>query len=191
VVGGNPTTGQLFERVTLPRPNQMDNDLDLETLLTTPEGVKEAYRQLETRLIDEAQKAQRAAGKKTVTPRMTLSHALGILAPTGHQEACLAMAIGLGWQPKGDKTVAENLFNALHGVALILRAYDIDPRYIKPTEANCGHVAECDTVIDPTTLRHKATHTKMLTWFRKEHATEAEAIGERIKTNMRRKGWKI
>jgi hypothetical protein len=31
----------------------------------------------------------------------------------------------------------------------------------------------------------------MLTWFRETHADEAQAIGERIKVDMRKRGWRI
>jgi hypothetical protein len=101
------------------------------------------------------------------------------------------MAIRLGWQPHENKTAAENLFVALHAVALIFAAYEADPRYIQLTETNCGTVAECATVIDPTSPRHKSMHAKMLAWYRETHADEAQAIGERIKVDMRKRGWRI
>jgi hypothetical protein len=169
--------------------NQMRDDI--ETLLSTPEGVKQAVDQLEARLITEAQAVLRAAGKKTVPLRMTLNHALAILAPSGHEEACLVMAIQLGWEPHANKSAAENLFRASHAVALIWAAYDAHPRYIKITEENCGKVEECATLIDPATPRHKPTHAKILAWFRETHAAEAQAIGERIKVDMRKRGWRI
>jgi hypothetical protein len=161
-----------------------DDDIDI----GSKEGVKRAVDQLKALLIPEAQRLLRAERKKTVPLRMTLSHALAILAPRGHEDACLVMAIGLGWQPHEDKTAAENLFVALHAVALIWAAYDAHPNYIRID--GCG-AAECATVIDPTTPRHKGEHARMLTWFRETHAAEAQAIGERIKVDMRKRGRRI
>jgi hypothetical protein len=168
-----------------------NDDTDIETLLSTQEGVKWVVDQQEARLIAEAQAVLRAEGKKTVPLRMPINQALAILAPRGHEEACLVMAIRLRWEPHKDKTAAENLFTALHGIALIWAAYEAHPNYIKIDEGAYGSIKECATVIDPTTTRHKSTHAKMLTWFRETHAAEVQAISERIKVDMRKRGCRI
>jgi hypothetical protein len=169
----------------------MSDDTDMEALLRTKDGVKQVFDRVEAELLAEARAVLRAERPKAVPLRLTLNHALAILAPRGHENACLMMAIRLGWQPHEDKTAAENLFVALHAVALIWAAYAAHTGYIEITEANCGPVKECDTLIDPTTPRHKGEHARMLTWFRETHAAEAEAIGQQIKVNMRRRGWRI
>jgi hypothetical protein len=161
----------------------------IEALLDGKENSKHVVNCAEAELVTEAKAVLRAAGAK---PRpVTLSHAVAILAPRGHEGAALVMAIQLGWQPHADKTAAENLFTARHAIALIWAAYDAHTGYITVSEASCGKVAECATVIDPTSPLHKRTHTKLLTWFRETRAAEAHEIGEQLKVSMRRQGRRI
>jgi hypothetical protein len=185
-------SGHRFFQQAIDRESAMrGDDTDIDTLLKTKEGVQQVVETFDRQLISEAQLLMRTEKKKSGSPHLTVDQAIAILAPRGHQEACLTMAVRLGWAPQPDKSAAENLFKALHGIALIWAAYEAHPGYITITEENCGKVAECATLIDPTTLRHKATHGKLLTWFRENHADEAAIIGEQLKAEMRKQGWRI
>jgi len=147
--------------------------------LWTPEGIKWMVDRIEADFSRRARAVLQAEGVTVIPLQMSLSQAAFILASRGDEAAAIHLAVVAGFDPSPDKTHAENLFEARFGIAIWCAALAAHPGYVR--DETWWHK------IDPTAPEPE----DVIAWFRATHAADLRGIERRLKTELRKRGWRI